>query len=300
MTLALTRRRFLAVTAAACAATRVTAATPIATWRGRALGTVAEVRLVGIEKPEPIFAGIEAELARIDRLFSLYRTDSALVRLNRLGHLADPDPAFLELLTLARSVHRATEGAFDPTVQPLFAFNAEYAAAGRAPSPDEERRARAAVGFDDVVFDTGNVRFARPGMAMTLNGVAQGFATDRLAALLRAEGLRNVMVNAGEIAGLGDGPSGAGWSVRLPDRTLSLTDRAVATSRLDGTLIDPQRAVGHIFDPRGDRPLRLGSVSVLHESAAFADALSTAAVVMEDARLPHLTKMGAEIVIART
>ena len=123
MRVMLSRRRFLAITGAAAVAGRGSDAAPVARWQGPALGTLAEVRLIGIETPGPIFAAIEAELGRIDRLFSLYRADSALVQLNRDGVLARPDPAFLELLTIARSVHHATEGAFDPTVQPLFALH---------------------------------------------------------------------------------------------------------------------------------------------------------------------------------
>lgn len=291
----LSRRRFLAITGAAVVAGRACEAAPVARWQGPALGTLAEVRLVGIETPGPIFAAIEAELGRIDRLFSLYRADSALVRLNRDGVLARPDPAFLELLTIARSVHHATEGAFDPTVQPLFALHAKAAAEGRAAQAGDLETVQHAVGFERVTFDAQAVRFLRPGMAMTLNGIAQGYASDRIAALLRAQGLRDVMVNAGEVMAMGQGPTGPGWAVRLPGTEIRLRDQAVATSHRMGTQIDPGRGIGHIFDPSGQSRGRDSFVSVVHDSAAIADAISTASIVMENKLLKSFDSFGAKI-----
>ncbi|RYH10431.1 FAD:protein FMN transferase [Tropicimonas sp. IMCC6043] len=291
----LSRRRFLLLSAATCAATQVTAATPTAVWRGQALGTGAELRLAGLDREDaaPVFHAVEAELARIDRLFSLYRTDSALMHLNRDGALPDADPDMLHLLSLARSVHQATEGAFDPTVQPIFALHAEAAATGRAVDPDALREARRRVGLGHVSFDTTSVRFDRPGMAMTLNGIAQGFATDRLADLLRMAGLRDVMVNAGEIRATGSNDEARGWPVRLPGgRVCRLENSAVATSALFGTMVDPTRQVGHIFDPSGTAgQLRGTPVTAFHESAAVADAASTAAIVMNDRQLALLNRL---------
>ncbi|KHQ50073.1 FAD:protein FMN transferase [Mameliella alba] len=294
----ITRRRLLAITAAACAASRLSAAAPVATWRGHALGAHTEVALPGVTQEEaaPVFAAIAAELERIERLFSLYRPDSALSRLNRDGVLPDPDPDVLHLLSVARAVHAVTEGAFDPTVQPLFSLHAEAATGGR-PDPDRLQEARGWIGFDRVSVAADAVRFGRDGMAMTLNGIAQGFATDRLAQLLTRAGLHNVMVNAGEIRVLGDG-AGHGWPVRLPSgRLLRLTNRAAATSELGATLVDPGAGIGHIFDPAGRAgALRSTPVTALHDSAAMADAASTAAVVLADNQLPLLRKIGVDIV----
>lgn len=295
----ISRRRLLAITAAACAAPRLSAAAPVATWRGHALGAHAEVALAGLSQDEaaPVFAAITAELERIERLFSLYRPDSALSRLNRDGVLPDPDPDVLHLMSVARAVHAVTEGAFDPTVQPLFALHAETSS-GVPPDPDREQEARGRIGFDRVSVAADGVRFRRDGMALTLNGIAQGFATDRLADLLTRAGLRNVMVNAGEIRVL-DHDDGPGWPVRLPGgRVLRLTDRAVATSELGATMVGPGAGIGHIFDPAGRAgALRTAPVTAFHDSAAMADAASTAAVVLTNNQLPLLRKIGVEIAV---
>ena len=149
-----------------------------------------------------------------------------------------------------------------------------------------------------MTFDVQAVRFLRPGMAMTLNGIAQGYASDRIAALLRAQGLRDVMVNAGEVMAMGQGPTGPGWAVRLPGTEIRLRDQAVATSHRMSTRIDPGRGIGHIFDPSGRDRGRDSFVSVVHDSAAIADAISTASIVMENKLLKSFDRFGAKILLA--
>ena len=290
----ITRRRLLSIAAATCA-TSALGASPIARWSGSALGTVAEVRLAGLHHDDavPIFARIEAELSRIDAIFSLYRTDSALMRLNRDGYLVSPPPEMLELLSLCRMIHDLTEGVFDPTVQPLFALHAAHAADGTMPGPDAIASARGMVGLDRVAFGTESVRFLRPGIGLTFNGVAQGMATDRIAGLLARDGFRDVMVNAGEIR-VGDG----GWRLRLPDGSMRVVSRgAVATSHRLATIIGP--GIGHIFDPTGAAQTRRDApVTAFHESAAVADAASTAAVFMAGGQLSPLRRIGVEFTAA--
>lgn len=280
------RRRALFVAAAACALPKLAAAAPVARWQGNALGAHAEIRLAGLSYAEaaPTFARVERELDRLEGLFSLYRDDSALVRLNRAGHLAAPAPEMLELLALSQSIHDRTGGLFDPSVQPLFDLYARRAARGRVPEGDELAAARARIGFGAVAVAPDAIRFDRPGMALTLNGIAQGFITDRIAALLRSAGLRNVLVDIGEIRALGASPTGEGWTVRLSDGArLALTDRAIASSNRRGTMVNAAAGIGHIFDPRGPRipsSAAAPTVNVLHASAAIADGYATAAALV--------------------
>jgi thiamine biosynthesis lipoprotein len=266
------RRRFLCLTAVALAPLPGRAATLI-TWEGRGLGTAMSLRLVGADPhlARQTFSRVEAETARIESLASLFR-DSALTRLNRDGHLAWPSPDLLDLLALAGQVHAATGGAFDPSVQPLWRALAE----GRDPLP-----ARGLVGWDRVRLSPQEIRLAA-GQALTLNGIAQGWAADRIAALLRARGFSEALVDMGEIAALGRGPGG-GWPVRIADpdglplAETRLLGRALATSAPYGTLVNGNP---HILGP-GGQPTRWQTVSVSAPSAAVADALSTAFCLMD-------------------
>ncbi|MGD9917295.1 MAG: FAD:protein FMN transferase [Paenirhodobacter sp.] len=274
----LNRRRFLALSACATALP-ARAAPPVARWHGAAMGSAATLTLSGLDDhaARPIFARVEAELARIEAQFSLHR-DSALTRLNRDGRLAYPDRQILDLFALAGRVHAATAGAFDPTVQPLWRAIAE----GHDPGA-----ARALIGWAGVEVTPAEIRLARPGMALTFNGIAQGHAADRIADLLRAEGMRDVLVDMGEIAAMGQRPGGGPWRSQivgpdgLPAGRLDLRDRALATSAPAGTRIGPGGDAPHILDPLGPRTPRWRLAAVAAPRAALADALSTAACVMD-------------------
>ena len=291
------RRRFIAIGAAtaglAALPPSLRGAAPAASWRGIALGAGASLTLAGMTLAEarPLFRRVESELNRLEDIFSLYRPHSALSRLNKTGVLRNPAPEFLELLSLADAIHAETNGAFDPTVQPLWTLYADAIRQHRLPDRAETSRARRLVGWDLVRFDTDRIYFLRPGMTITLNGVAQGYISDRIAQLLRARGLRDVLVDMGEIHALGHRPGGGPWRVgiRSPDGAvlsprLALSDRALATSAPMGTVLDSSGKIGHIFDPGTGRPAASWTqVSVSADTAAMADGLATAFCLMERA-----------------
>ncbi|ABV94901.1 ApbE family lipoprotein [Dinoroseobacter shibae DFL 12 = DSM 16493] len=284
----LTRRRFLALSAGAlCGASSVAAASrPVTRWQGTALGADASAQLVGLDpaSASDILVGLQRELRRLETLFSLYRPESQVSRLNREGRLDAPAPELLEVLAQCDALHRGTGGAFDPTTQPLFATFAQAAAAGRTPSGDEVARARAAVGWHHLRIGTDSVAFARPGGQLTLNGIAQGYISDRIAAWLRDRGLTDILLEAGEIVALGHGPDATPWRCRIADaagtsrRELRLRDRAIATSAPDAMTLAGAR---HIFDPASGRSADRGRMtSVSAPAAMLADGLSTALCVL--------------------
>ncbi|MFN4008390.1 MAG: FAD:protein FMN transferase [Pannonibacter sp.] len=287
----LTRRRFLTISAATSLCGLATslpgsvsaAADNLSTWRGTALG--AETRITFAHpQAERMMRSVRAELQRLEAIFSLYRTDSALARLNRDGLLSAPPQELVDCLAIAGAIHWATEGAFDPTIQPLWATYAAAHASGRKPSYDDITTALQPVGWSGVDVDTQAIRLNKAGAALTLNGIAQGYIADRIAALLQSEGLTDVMINTGELRALGGQPGGRDWDVTLAgDRgSTRLRDLALATSAPLGTAFDQAGITGHILDPRTGRPAAAGwtQVSVTAPSAAVADGLSTAFCLM--------------------
>lgn len=281
----LTRRRFLSISAgfAALAARPMAARAGLTEWRGIALGAKAQILLDHPEADRLIDLAL-AEIARLEAIFSLNRPDTALVRLNATGRLEAPPFELLECLGLSGRVHGATGGLFDPSVQPLWELYARKAMAGLNPPPEEIAATLGRTGWDGVSFDAEAV-VLRPGMALTLNGVAQGFIADKVARLLMDQGLSHVLVNTGEFRAAGPMPDGAPWPVQLTSGpVVPLSGGALASSSVLGTTFDEAGRIGHILDPRTGLPAqpRWQLVSVTAPSAGLADALSTAACLMPD------------------
>ena len=294
-----TRRRFLAIAAAAAglpfAALRAGAETAhLHRWSGIALGAAAEIVLHDPDaaRARRLIARCVQEIERLEDVFSLYRPESALCRFNRDGRLTAPPLELVALLAEARSYSERTEGAFDVTVQPLWRlYAAHFAKAGADPQGPGEAahaRAQALVDWRAVEIEPAEVRLGRPGMAITLNGIAQGYITDRVAALIQDAGMGDVLLDIGEVRALGRHPDGRPWHVGLrhaaqPEtvaRTVTLTDRAVATSAGIASPFDASGRHHHLFDPATGRPApRAGQVSVIAPRATMADALSTALAV---------------------
>ena len=298
-----TRRRFIAIAAAAAglplAAVGARAETaPLHRWSGIALGAAAEIVLHDPDaaRARRLIARCVAEIDRLEDAFSLYRPESAVSRLNRDGRLAAPPLELVALLAEARSYSERTEGAFDITVQPLWRLYAEHfaqpGADARGPAEAARTSAQALVDYRAIEIEPAAIRFARPGMAITLNGIAQGYITDRVATLLQDAGMGDVLLDIGETRALGRHPEGRPWRVGLrraaaPEtlaRTVALADRAVATSAGIASPFDASGRHHHLFDPATGRPaLGTGQVSVIAPRATMADALSTALAVVPPA-----------------
>jgi len=284
MTFPLNRRRFLTISAAFGLAASTAQADAVIRWRGRALGASASMVLTGLSEvqAEPILRAVEAELARLENIFSLYLEGSEIARLNATGKLTTPSQEMLDVLSLSSALHQASDGAFDPTVQPVWQALAQGG---------DLARAQAAVGWQHVRFDTAIVTLTRPGMGLTLNGIAQGYITDRIAALLRRRGLENVLIDMGEIVAIGTRPDRRDWQAGIgrPDgkvvHHVALRDRALATSAPYGTLLPAQGKPGHIIDPTNvSRRPKQTLVSVSAPLAAVADGLSTALCLLDPGR----------------
>jgi thiamine biosynthesis lipoprotein len=230
-----------------------------------------------------------AELRQVEEVLSLYRPDTALCRLNRDGVLTRPHPFLLEVLRKARQLSELSGGAFDVTVQPLWELRAAAKKSGRFPTAEEIEAARRKVDWRKVELSSKAIRLREPGMAVTLNALAQGFAADRVLATLRAQGIRHALVNTGEIGALGRKETGEPWTVgvqhpRRQDAYVELArlvDCCMATSGDYATRFSDDLVEHHIFDPAtGCSPRELASATVVAPTGLDADGLSTAIMVV--------------------
>lgn len=252
-------------------------------------------------------AGVDAalhEVRRLGALFDRFEPSSPVAQASRYAGTSavEVPPEVAELARLASALAGQSGGAFDPTVAPLvdvWGFGDEYDHHPPQAPPDPARveRARALVDYRGLRLTRaadGSWRLGldREGMALDLGAAAQGYAADRAIAVLQEHGVASALVDVGgEIRALGPRPgSDDGWRVavrdpREPDRyvtTLSVRDGAVATSGDYERFFEYQgRRYSHLLDPRTGEPEQgIASVTVLHPSAAVADALATALAVL--------------------
>lgn len=291
----ISRRRFIGISAAATGMAllpfRGMAAPQAVTWQGQAMGAQASLVIHhrDREKASRLVEAVVAEVRRLERIFSLYREDSDLTLLNRQRFVVAPAPELVDILQACREVWALTEGAFDPTVQPLWdAYRTHFATPGASafgPAAGIVRDRLARVGLDKLAWSPDRIELPVPGSALTLNGIAQGYVADRVVELLEAAGIERSMVDMGESRAIGTAPGGRPWRVGITDvrhsdaviDVLEVEDRAVATSSPFGFRFDEGGRFSHIIDPRsGTTPQRYASVTVVARQAAIADALSTA------------------------
>ena len=309
MTDQVSRRRFIRISAAVAGLAVVPfashAAEPspdLVEWRGTLLGAVATVKLHHHDRrgAERLIAIAVAEARRLERLFSLYLDDSALVTLNRTGVLLAPAPELVDILSLSQHFAALTGGRFDPTVQPLWTLYADHFSRGDAdpngPPSETVREVLARVGYQRLSISRDRIVMPR-GTAITLNGIAQGYVTDRIVDLLRSQGVRQSLVDMGEARAIGTRPDGKPWDVAIEDPELAgrtaamlpIIDRAVSTSGAYGFRFDPQGRFNHLFDPQsGGCAQRYRSVTTVAGNAAAADALSTAFSLMPESEIRAL------------
>lgn len=295
----ITRRRVLTILAASAAVPLLggSARARAFEWRGTALG--ADTRLLlWAQNREHARQAIDicvAEIERLEQIFSLYRSSSELSRLNRNGTLDAPSHDMVRLLHLSCEISRLTGGLFDPTVQSLWELYAGWYAENpeRKLPPDKMiAEARACVGIDRVRIEPGQIT-CDSGARLTLNGIAQGYITDRVADLLRARGWQHVLIDLGEVRALDGRPDGSDWQVGIRESgfSLPLSNAALATSSGGALRFGASGNATHILNPlTGRSPAFWRSVTVRHASAAFADALSTALFAAAPGQLNSVTR----------
>lgn len=256
------------------------------------MGTVVTLTVVSPDADEARswIRGAFAEMERLEAVLSRHRDDSALGRLNREGRLSAPPPELLGVLMRASEVSRLSGGAFDATVAPLLRlYERSFALTGRAPSDVRVAEALALVDHGAVKVGDDMVAFERPGMAVTLDGIAKGYIVDRTLDVLVARGADRVLVDAGgDMATAGAGSLDEEWTVGIQDPhtegvlgLVRLGGGCIATSGDYMRTFTEDRRLHHILDPRtGRSPEETSSVSVICGTAMEADALSTALLVL--------------------
>lgn len=275
---------------------------PEARLAGATMGTEYHVRIVNPPRDvalQALEASLQAALDDIEARMSTWLPESEVSRFNAFAgddwFAVSADTQ--SLVALAEAVSQMSGGAFDITIGPvvdLWGFGPE---AARVTPPDDAEIAAAMdrVGHSKLQSreDPPGLRKADAALAIDLSAIAKGHAVDRVAAVLDQGGYADYLVEVGgELRVRGTNRSGTPWSVAVEDplavgravhRVLHLSDTAIATSGDYRNFFQYEgERYSHSIDARTGWPVshRLVSVTVLDESAALADALATAMLLL--------------------
>ncbi len=246
-----------------------------------------------IDPPADIAADIAAVLRDIIDQMSHWEPRSQLNRFNAAtpGGWHRVAPGFAEVMAAALDIAARSDGAFDPAIGALVDLWGFGPPGSRADAPTdvEIALARANSGAAALEFDPLLLRLRRTrAVRLDLSGIAKGYAVDAIAAMLRARGCGDFLVEiGGELAGQGVAPDGQPWWVDVePPPGLSLLPLRIALHGLAVATSGDYRRAGahgsHSIDLRTGRPIANGvaSVTVLHARCMHADAWASALTVL--------------------
>ncbi|WP_166647297.1 FAD:protein FMN transferase [Prosthecobacter fusiformis] len=246
-----------------------------------------------------IEALIRDELHSLEKEISHWDEKSDLSRWNRNTSTEwQTVPASVaETVDLARRIAEETGGALDVTIAPLVALwgfsRTQHSA--QVPADKEIREALSQTGWDKLAIEIQppSLKKTQSGVQINVASVAEGYAMDALLTMLKAQGLKNFLLEiGGEVAAAGYSREGGPWQVGIqapdgargePLETIPLTNTCIATSGSYRHRFEKDgRTYSHLLDPHTGRPIehKLVSVSVIHPSCALADGYATALMVL--------------------
>jgi len=279
------------------------------TYPTRTMGTYGNVTLVTADS---VATDATARLghrafAVVDSLMSNWSTTSEISRLNRVAvNGADAHPEVAQVMRVAREVWTRSDGAFDPTVEPLVRLWGFLGGKPDVPAAADIAAMVDRVGYEHVSIDGSRVRYAGPEVKVDLGGIAKGHGVDRAIEALREVGVTDAMVDiSGNLRVIGAPPGRDHWTVGIRDPhdrvayfgRLPIRDQAVATSGTYEQFVARDGEIyGHILDPRTGWPAEgLISVTVVTADAIRADAWGTALFVLGGERARELVVASADL-----
>ena len=261
---------------------------------GLAMGTTVSMTLISasMEKAEEAMGLAYEEIDRLSGLMNRFDDGSPISRLNREGILKDAHPDIIEVISHAIKYYRLTGGAFDITIKPVIdLFKVKFSGVKyEFPSKEEIKEALSLLGSDKIEIKGRDISFTKPGMGISLDGIAKGYIVDCASKVLLSRGIENHLINAGgDIKAIGARGDGKLWTIAIQDPikenncldVIQLSDAAVATSGNYENYFDREKMFHHIVNPKtGLSPIQNASASVIAPTAMEADALATSLLVM--------------------
>ncbi len=257
------------------------------------LGTSLDLVMVGVSKAQAdeVVAVIQAEIARLDAVLSVWRSDSEISRLNRNPQMQVSDDLFA-VIRACEAWRDQTCGAFSARMGQLLQ-QWELAQGVGVLDPELTGAQSTRIASRRVTLHAAEQVIERPaGLQFAPDALAKGYVIDRAISAARQAmpALRGLMVDVGgDLRVWGQAPRAAGWQVgvrdagtrgdnQMPQQVLGLNQQALAFSGRGARDRDGQ---SHLIDPATGLAVNHVEQSVVvAPTTADADALATALAVM--------------------
>ncbi len=258
------------------------------------LDTIVQITLYDGTDPGVIDQAFD-EIRRLEDILSVEREGSDL---DRLAQAAGQDwveiqPETEEVLRLAKTYSARSQGAFDVTAGPLIDLWDIHNGEGHYPSPEELAQVLPLIGDADLLVEEGRAYLARPGMIANLGAIAKGYIADQVKALLVEQGVEHAVLDLGRnVLLIGGKPDGSSFVVGVQDPNqeqgqlmgrIEATDKSIVTSGINERKFTYNgQSYHHVLDPVTGFPVEneLASVTILSQSSADGDALSTTCLLL--------------------
>lgn len=280
------------------------------------MGTV--FRLVFYSGQDSVYAVEIAQKAfdmvdSLNAILSDYLPESEINRLCTsagMGESIRVSDELWNVLKLSDRFSRQSEGAFDASIGPLTRLWRRARNLKELPDSARVGEALEKIGFQNIAFKKGQkIELKKTGMRLDFGGIAQGYAADRCLKILRENGIRRALADAGGDIALGEAPPGeSGWAIEIPSgsnsvgpnntlRTLRLSNCGITTSGATYRFLEVDgRRYSHIIDPRtGWGVTHRVLVTVQAPDATTADAWATAISVLRASGWEKLKRKPAKL-----
>ena len=268
---------------------------------GMTMGTTFSVQLINNKSnfnKKKLEENINDVLVDVNNNMSTWDSDSEISKINKMptGQWIHVSPDTLFINALANSVSKKTSGAFDITTGRLIQLWGFGTNEDKSFVPDEQsiKQAILNAGYNKLLIDNKkSAVYKKSPFNIDLSAIAKGYAVDKIAEYLNKNKYSVYLVEVGgEIRVKGKKGDAQKWKiaietpssqVREVHNIIKITDHAIATSgdyrnyyEIDG------KRYSHTIDPFTGKPIthNLASVTVISDTAAYADAVATALMVM--------------------
>ncbi len=233
-------------------------------------------------------------LAELDNMLSMYNPNSEISRINSLAgnEKLSASPEVIEVVEASKKLYDFTHGIFNPLIGSVTQLWKINRADGKIPTSESLDIAIKLSDINNLEIDDKYIFLKRPGCILDLGGIAKGYASEKIADMLKAKGVKSGIIDlGGNVYTIGKNPDGNNWRIGVrnplepagsPALVLNVNDCAVITSgNYERYKIVDGKKYSHFFDTKTGESIMsdLLSVTLVTPDGSLADGLATAFMI---------------------